>query len=396
MTGLHHQWALYSSDQSGRVVSVEDRPPQDLFNSRCLVLRHRAPVARRPKVSGQHKEMAETMIRALIVILISTIVVAFSPSAQGADLPPAPQRRVLVISVDGLRPDLALRADTPRIHELLKQGSFTFWAETTVVSLTLPSHVSMMTGVPPQFHQIEWNRDIEFAQPVYPSVPTLFEIAHKAGFSTAMVAGKSKFAIMNKPGTIDYVVVPAVGKTFGNLDVADKTIALINEFQPQVMLMHVPDVDSAGHALGWSSPEQLAAIATADQAIGKVLDALKAKGILDQTLVIISADHGGAGRNHGAEDARSRHIPWIVIGPGVRKGYDLTIQAELKVKTEDTCATSLDFLGIPVPTYMTGKPVTAIYDPAGKELLAPVAPQPTPTQQPATQPAAPVGAATKN
>lgn len=326
------------------------------------------------------------MIRSLLVSVICLFVLAFSPVVRAGELPPADQRRVLIFSIDGLRPDLALRGEMPRLHALINRGSYTFWAETTVVSLTLPSHVSMLTGIPPQFHQIEWNRDLDFEKPVYPSRPTLFEMAHKAGYSTAMVAGKSKFSVMNKPGTIDYYAVPAKDKNFDNLDAADKAVELINQFQPQVMFVHVPDVDAMGHGKGWSSPEQMEAIKTADQAIGRVLDALEKNNLTDKTLVIISADHGGAGRNHGAEDARSRHIPWIAAGPNVRQNYDLTIQAELKVKTEDTCATSLDFLGLKVPDYMTGKPVTAIYDPTDKELLAD---EGGPAKPAATQPATP-------
>ena len=97
-------------------------------------------------------------------------------------LPAAPRplpavNRVLIISVDGLRPDLALCADTPCLHRLLNQGCFTFWARTTEMSITLPSHTSMLTGVTPQRHRVTWNTDQKPPQQ-YPNFPTLFEIAH--------------------------------------------------------------------------------------------------------------------------------------------------------------------------------------------------------------------------
>jgi predicted AlkP superfamily pyrophosphatase or phosphodiesterase len=110
---------------------------------------------------------------------------------------------VLIISVDGLRPDVLLRADTPNLHLLFHSGSFTFWARTTAQSITLPSHVSMLTGVVPEVHAILWNSDMPFSEPVYPAVPTLFELAKKAGMSTAMVAGKAKFVVFDKPGVLD-------------------------------------------------------------------------------------------------------------------------------------------------------------------------------------------------
>src|SRR4051794_27495970 len=55
--------------------------------------------------------------------------------------------RALIISVDGLRPDLLARAYAPNIRGLMNAGSFSLWARTTAVAVTLPSHVSMLTGV---------------------------------------------------------------------------------------------------------------------------------------------------------------------------------------------------------------------------------------------------------
>src|SRR5688572_31117328 len=73
---------------------------------------------------------------------------------------PVRPRRVLVISVDGLRPDLLLRSDTPNMHRLFRSGCYTFWARTVPQGITLPSHTSMLTGVTPRRHGIEWNRDL--------------------------------------------------------------------------------------------------------------------------------------------------------------------------------------------------------------------------------------------
>src|SRR5690242_12951225 len=108
--------------------------------------------------------------------------------------------RVVVISVDGLRPDLLARAYTPNLHALMQSGSYTFWARTTAASVTLPSHVSMLTGVTPARHEIDWNRDLPLSKPVYPKGSTLFDLAHRNGYSTAMIAGKSKFDVFNRPG----------------------------------------------------------------------------------------------------------------------------------------------------------------------------------------------------
>ena len=101
--------------------------------------------------------------------------------------------RVLIISIDGCRPDVALRADMPHLRSLMARGSFSFWANTTDVAITLPSHTSMLTGVTPEKHGIHYNDDKPTNKPEHPLVPTLFDLAKKKGFTTALCAGKSKF-----------------------------------------------------------------------------------------------------------------------------------------------------------------------------------------------------------
>jgi arylsulfatase A-like enzyme len=279
--------------------------------------------------------------------------------------------RALVISIDGLRPDLLLRANTPTLHRLFQSGSFSFWARTTAVSITLPSHTSMLTGATPNRHGILWNSDLPFVKPVYPSVPTLFEVAHRAGYTTAMVAGKMKFDTLAKPKTLDYFHVPATQKSEDS-DVIDHAIEIIRWHKPEVMFVHFPSVDNVGHKIGWGTPQQIKAIETADGCVGRLLSALDEAGVADSTFVLVTADHGGAGRTHGPDDPRSRHIPWIAVGPGIRKNLDLTTFPRLNIDTEDTFATVCWLLAIPVdPKNLDGKPITEIME--RNELLRPTA-----------------------
>ena len=279
-----------------------------------------------------------------------------------------PRGRVLIVSIDGLRPDLMLRARTPVLTGLMESGSFTCWAQTTAASVTIPSHISMVTGVRPQKHKIEWNYDLPLAKPVYPAVPTLFELAHEAGYSTAMIAGKTKFSLLAKPGTLDYVYVPTDNDVTDSV-VLEQALVILSSQSPDLLYVHLPSVDQAGHAKGWGTNEQLLAIARADAALGRILDELETRKLLEQTLVIVSSDHGGAGRTHGPDDVRSRNIPWIAAGPGVRRNYDLTRYPDLTVKTEDTFATAAAYLGLKAPANVDGRAVEEIYERRDVELL---------------------------
>lgn len=303
-------------------------------------------------------------MRTTFRIPVLVVALGLAPGAPRAAVPhgPALAPRALLISVDGLRPDVLLRANAPALRGLMARGSFTMWARTTAVAVTLPSHVSMLTGVPPARHGVVWNSDLPLKHPVYSKFPTLFEVARHAGYTTALVTGKSKFTALNEPGTLDWAFVP--DSTITDEAVADTTVTLIRRHAPQVLFVHLPGVDIAGHAKGWGSPAQLAAAARADGAIARILAAEQARGVLDSTVVLVTSDHGGQGRTHGPDDPRSRAIPWVIAGPGVRRDFDLTTIATLDVRTEDTFATLCHVLGLTPPLPVDGRPVIEALDSA--------------------------------
>lgn len=306
----------------------------------------------------------------------------------------AEDRRVLIISIDGLRPDLALLADMPNFRSLMKKGAYSMWAQTLPVGITLPSHTSMLTGVPLEIHGVFWNDDTPIRKRRYdhPHVPTLFEFAKEEGYTTALVAGKYKFIALAKPGSVDHLVLPeqpqrpvanvkqppvirdengltSYDREFDNAWVGEQAAKIIAEHKPQVMTVHFPRVDSVGHAKGWGTPEQLNAIEIADQAMGVVLQALRDAKIFDKTLIIVTSDHGGMGKVHNGKDPRGLHIPWVVHGPGIRKGYDLTQHQSLTVSTMDTFGTAAFHLGLSFSSDddIEGKVVREAFEPVVKK-----------------------------
>src|SRR5690242_8821085 len=101
-------------------------------------------------------------------------VFAAEPAPTTKPQRPIPEaEHVLLISIDGCRPDVLLRAKTPNVHKLVESGSYTFWARTIPPAITLPAHASMLTGVTPEKHGITWNKQVEDADIARPKVPTI-------------------------------------------------------------------------------------------------------------------------------------------------------------------------------------------------------------------------------
>lgn len=279
---------------------------------------------------------------------------AVTPAAECVCAPTCPCqiKHVVIISIDGLRPDALEEADTPTLDALRAQGAYQPAAQTVLPSVTLVSHASMLSGMSPEKHGIFWNSNDPDLGKV--NGPTLFSVAHEAGLSTAMVVGKPKLEHLVLLDSVDNYIYAG----FTDRQVVSEGVAVIQNDMPAILFIHLPDVDSAGHALGWMSLGQLLAVSLTDRLVGEVVSALETEGYLDQTLLIITADHGGSGVKHGSDSPEDMTIPWLAVGPGVPKGKIL----QTKIITYDTAATALYAFGLPIPENWDGQPVFEIFE----------------------------------
>jgi predicted AlkP superfamily pyrophosphatase or phosphodiesterase len=156
-----------------------------------------------------------------------------------------------------------------------------------------------------------------------------------------MVVGKRKLQHLAPPGAVDSFVLTERG----DADVANEAIVQTG-VGFDLLFVHFPDVDYAGHGEGWMSAAYMAKVAEVDAAIGRLLAALP-----PQTTVILTADHGGKGRGHGPDVPENMTVPWIVAGPKVARRGEMTA----RVQTADTAATALWVLGLSLPGSCVGQ-----------------------------------------
>jgi len=309
------------------------------------------------------------MIRSLRRILVVTAVLTFTWAAFAA--PRA--RHVFIISIDGGNPAVMQRSPMPVLRKLTKEGAHTWQAQTIVPSLTLPSHSSMLTGVRMDKHKITWNSYLPTNGLV--QAPTIFAAAHPAGLSTAMFVGKEKFRHLLLPGTVDvfnYDLAAEVAvtksdsggttnmKKEGNVTarvVAEEAADYIVKHKPNLCFIHFPDPDGIGHKHGWGSPEQIKAFADTDAALGIIRKALRRGRIEKDSVILLSADHGGHGRGHGQGTPEDMTIPWIAWGKGVNRHFEITVP----VSTCDTAATALWLLDVQPLASLDGVPVFSAF-----------------------------------
>jgi predicted AlkP superfamily pyrophosphatase or phosphodiesterase len=251
------------------------------------------------------------------------------PAAPGAVPPPPPPPKVLLISIDGLRPDVLQAAGAANILALAGRGVFTWNAQTVYPSTTLPGHTSMLTGFEPSSHGIyfdDYKADFTLA------VPTVFAYAKGAGLSTAMVVGKPKFEQLRVCGGVDSFTCGGPG----DWEIAGEAAARLASGY-DLTFVHLPSTDLTGHSRGWMSRAYIEQVKRTDDAVGRLLQAAP-----PETTILLTADHGGSGNSHGTRSRDDSTIPWIAAGPRITRRGALG----RPVRTIDTAATVLYVLGL--------------------------------------------------
>ncbi len=262
---------------------------------------------------------------------------------------------VIQISVDGLAPKhleaLLAEGKLPTFERLQREGAWTHNARTDYdFTITLPNHTCMITGRPVKDRAADpeaiaghlWtinsdpgDRNLHNSRLDY--VASAFDVAHDNGLRTAMLASKSKFVLYEQSYDARNGAPDTTGEDNGrkkiDLYVKDgNTAAMTDRFIEEMkanpfnyVFLHYADTDGKGHAKGWGSPEYMEAMAHVDGQLARVLELVTSdERFQDKTTIILSADHGGLGLNHGINsNVLNYTIPFYVWGAGVAPGRDL-------------------------------------------------------------------------
>ena len=318
-----------------------------------------------PATSPSSRRIRSTASRLLAAAAIAVALSGCGARYVRSSVPPpvdrlpaaSVSRHVIVVSIDGLRPDAIGATDAPTLRRLMQQGSYSLAATTIDPSKTLPSHTSMLTGQPPDRHGVLWNTVVG-ADADAIELPNVFSLARARGYETAAFFSKAKFGPLQVAGTLDYSQAP--GGWFGRWS-SERTVTDVAKYlegaRPNLLFVHLADPDTAGHRAGWMTAEYGRAVMAADRALGQLVTLAGEAFGAGRFSVIVTADHGGHGTDHGSDDPRDVTIPWIAWGQGVRPGE----LADVSVRTMDTAATVLWLLAVDRPADWAGRAITQAF-----------------------------------
>lgn len=246
--------------------------------------------------------------------------------------------KVLLILVDGMRPDAISACRHPFLTGLRSSAAWTWRACAVNPSVTLPCHASLFLSVDPQRHGITTNTWVPQVRPI----PSICDAAAAAGKLCGMFYNWEPLRDLNLPGSLDASFFLKMGRQpAGSCDeaVTDQAISYIHSGDPDFVFLYLGETDETGHRYGWMSPEYLESVALACGCIEKAAASLPAGWN-----VIITADHGGHDRTHGTTAPEDMTIPLYLYGPEIPAGQ-LSGSPNLK----DIAPTIAGLMNFPAP-----------------------------------------------
>jgi predicted AlkP superfamily pyrophosphatase or phosphodiesterase len=244
----------------------------------------------------------------------------------------AANKKLVVISIDGLRGTTlaglsARNLQTPNLNDFAQSGTLSDGLLGVYPTVTYPSHTTLVTGVSPSIHGIVSNVMFDPEHRLdgawywyFPQIqsPTVYTLAKQKGLTTAAVSWPvtvsapidHNFPEYRTPDTEESVLLysalctPGLMSTFekahGPLDpdhIDDDlrgamATFLITTYQPDLLLVHLIDMDHQQHLHGPDSPQAFTALENIDRLIGLIRQAVKTSEPSDQVDFLVVSDHG--------------------------------------------------------------------------------------------------------
>lgn len=303
----------------------------------------------------------------LAALLITMAVAANAAQPKKAATTTNPQRagHVLLIGIDGWGAYSVPKAhDIPNLRKLMADGCYTLKKRCVLKSESAINWASMFNGAPTEMHgYTNWNSRV----PEIPSAavgshniyPTIYSIIREQmpKAETGCIAEWDGIKYLVDSLSISYVDV-ASNYEKDDTQLTRMAEKYIKDKKPTFVSVCYDQIDHVGHAIGHDTPQYYDVLASIDMQIGRLVQALKDAGIYDDTIIMVTADHGGIGRSHGGQTLMEMEIPFIICGKNVKKGMQIT---DTMIQY-DTAATIAEVFGLKRPQCWRGLPIYSVFE----------------------------------
>lgn len=294
----------------------------------------------------------------LVVVLAVLTMNSFAkaPGVKGV-------KHVILIGLDGWGAYSVPKANMPNVKSLMEKGSYTLESRSILPSSSAPNWAAMFMGVGPELHgYTTWGSKT----PEIPSrvtlkngiFPTVFQIVRDARPDAEIGVFSEWLGIKYLIDTLSvnvYQNTPDYNKYPTAL--CETAVKYIKEKKPTLAAFCFDNPDHVGHQTGHDTPAYYEKLEELDGYVGQIIQAAKDAGIYEETIFIVTADHGGINKGHGGKTLQEMQIPFIICGKGVKAGHKIGSS----VMQFDTAATIAYILGAKAPQVWIGRPVSEVF-----------------------------------
>jgi hypothetical protein len=226
------------------------------------------------------------------------------------------QPHVLMVLLDGWRPDVIAAAHTPTIDMMMQDSAYSLEARVEDTTISGSGHSSFLTGVHRDKHNVHGN---SFGDANYQEYPYWFNLLkyerpemHTAAYHNWLPMADAALDFSVCGYCVDMYV------TGSDNSIATQLATDLANKQMDAVTIVIDAPDAAGHSYGFhpSIPQYVAAMNQSDVWIGMMMDAIFARTNYaeEDWMVIISTDHAGSGYGHGYNIPEHREVPLIIWG----------------------------------------------------------------------------------
>jgi predicted AlkP superfamily pyrophosphatase or phosphodiesterase len=294
---------------------------------------------------NMNKKTKSIFILTVFTALVFSFIAGCASTKQAlraGSLPPdfVPVKHLVFIGLDGWGGAYVPKANMPTVKRMMANGAWTLDARCIMPSISWPNWSTLFYGTPPE------KRDRED----FTSIFTLVQKNERTKKSIFFY----EWDELLKLTSID---TTEKQKIHSDIESAEKIAAYIKEQKPVFTAMNFNEPDNTGHDIYWGSKAYYAICAEMDNVIAIIEQAYKDAGIYDNTVFVLSADHGGSFDTHVLNFPINRKIPMIFYGCGIKEGFTLPG----RINNYDITPTMAALLGLDIPPEWTGRILYEIF-----------------------------------
>ncbi|MCC5930065.1 MAG: alkaline phosphatase family protein [Cyclobacteriaceae bacterium] len=256
------------------------------------------------------------------------------------------------------------KASTPAMNEMIAYGALALHARCVVPTVSTPNWTAMLTGADPLQTGVQdnsWKRDNRNWEPVitgredvYPSILSWIK-DQKPKARMHFFYEWDDLSRMFEMSLVDKEYQSDSGE-----DVFDKAVESFFADKPEFLFISIDETDAAGHKYGHDTEDYYASLSKYDKKIGDFIARLKSEGLMDETFIMVTGDHGGIDFGHGGTTLHELEIPIICYGKGVSKGTIISKPCYIY----DVAPTLAWAMGVEAPGAGIGRIMHEVFRPA--------------------------------